>query len=1441
MKPRNPTLRFARNPFFPTAMTLAGVALIASHSAHAAAGTWTGTAAGPFNWSDTTQWSSGTVADGVGSNAAFNVSGTSPISTVVTATLDTARTIGGISRGGTGTGTQARWTITSATKVLTLDNGANNVNITIGANANTILTVDAEIVLNSNLLLSLNGNNNNQIVLGSTVGGHTITGAKNVTIANSNSFGAGKATINANINTSGSITNTSSFGQVHLLAGIIGNTVTGLTQSGTVGLTLTAANTYAGPTSVSAGTLTVNGANGSINQSSGITLNGGLLFLDNSGTNNTDRIANDVTVSLGGELSLTGNATANPSESFGVLTFGLGNAALTATSFTGQTATLSASLLARTASAFGTGFVRGSSLGGAGSSFIGKIALGATPSGANLVGAGGAPAGSTTTTNLGIVPWMVGASAVASTAGTGFVTYDTTSGSLRPLASGEYETNTLTLATAGSNVRDTTASETGIASTTLNSLLLVPAAAQTITGAGGGSNVLTITSGSLASALASGVIGTAAFNSTISGFDSVAFGNDEAVITVAQTGGSITINSPVSVTNGGGLTKSGVGTLTLGAVNSYTGLTIVNQGTLQVGTATTGDLGSNTANIVLNGGTLAFGRTNAGLTLSNNISGSGGVIQSGAGGTTVISGTNTYTGATAVSAGTLSLTGSLSGTAITTSGSGVVNESSTGVIGGAVRFTQGSTGTSILSGVNTYSVGTTVSAGALVIPTGGSLAASSAAMNVGGASGAVLAVTGGTVGAIGGALRVASASSTLLTSSGTLYLSGGSITSLQDATLAWTSTTGATSSTGTFYQTGGAYTQSGGDFYVSAWTSGSATGTVSISGGTFTSFNTKAFFLGNNVGGCNGVVNVDGTGALTVPSSFSTTNATSATINLGGGTLTTPAWASAGTANTTLNFHGGTLKASAANTNFLGAGTNAVNLFAGGGTIDTQANSLTITQVLQNPANSGISTPAITTPDTITVFTSPPTVTFTGGTGSGGSAYATLDTSGKITGIVVTHVGSYTVAPTLSVAGSTTVFATPTLTANSTGGLTKNGNGALTLSGANIFTGPTAVNAGALTLTNATALTTSSGVTIAGGAALQMLAVSPTFSTTTLALNGTGPGSGGALQTAGGSGTTNWNGAVSLGSDSLIAVNGGTRLNIGGTINLGNFNLTVQTDGTNINTFSGIISGVGGITKTSGSKLVLSGANTYTGATNVNGGTLALGVASALSSTAVSIGSATLDAATFVNTAGTLDAAGVSVINLGAGGTLAFADSSAISWTGGTLTLTGTYVSGSSLRFGTTSGGLTPAQLALISKPGGGAVALNASGYLIDAVAGGYAGWQTANSTAQAINLDHDSDGVSNGVEYFLGGNANTTGFTALPGVTNTGGILSITWTKAAGYTGTYGNDFVVETSSTLTGTWGTASLGAGANEVVITGNNVKYTFPASGSPNFARLRVTGP
>ena len=310
-------------------------------------------------------------------------------------------------------------------------------------------------------------------------------------------------------------------------------------------------------------------------------------------------------------------------------------------------------------------------------------------------------------------------------------------------------------------------------------------------------------------------------------------------------------------------------------------------------------------------------------------------------------------------------------------------------------------------------------------------------------------------------------------------------------------------------------------------------------------------------------------------------------------------------------------------------------------------------------------------------------------------------------------------------------------------------------------------------------------------------------------------------------------GSVSLNNlnATLGALTGTRNLALGsGTVSIGNNHL-----GT---TYSGVLSGTGGsLVKIGNGTLTLSGANSYTGTTSVNSGTLALGAANVLPNTAVTIGNATLDAATFSDTVGTLAVTSTAKINLGSGAALAFANSSAIGWTGGTLNLTGTFVPGVSLRFGTTSGGLTSTQLALISAPGFTSFSLGSTGYLTATAAGAYSSWKTANSTTQAINLDHDGDGVSNGIEYFLFGSANTTGFTALPGAIRTAGTLSITWTKAASYTGTYGTDFVVETSSTLTGVWATETLGA---NVTITGSNVKFTFPAE-TKKFARLKVTGP
>jgi autotransporter-associated beta strand protein len=265
------------------------------------------------------------------------------------------------------------------------------------------------------------------------------------------------------------------------------------------------------------------------------------------------------------------------------------------------------------------------------------------------------------------------------------------------------------------------------------------------------------------------------------------------------------------------------------------------------------------------------------------------------------------------------------------------------------------------------------------------------------------------------------------------------------------------------------------------------------------------------------------------------------------------------------------------------------------------------------------------------------------------------------------------------------------------------------------------------------------------------------------------------------------------------------------------------------------------LTKTGAGTQILASTNTYTGNTTISGGTLALGANNALPATPVSIGTATLDAATFDDTVGTLDAAGSAVINLGAGANLVFADSSGIDWTGGTLNITGTFVSGSSLKFGSSMGGLLPGQLALISVNGAGAgtYTLDSNGFLV--APGGsnnYASWANdpakGNIPGEPATGDFDNDGITNIVEYALGQNPRVSSQPA--------GVLAgnvITYTKGADAIANGDVSWVIEISQTLdTGSWSPAVTQSGGDP----SSTISHTFtPGTPAKNFARLKVTQP
>lgn len=107
----------------------------------------------------------------------------------------------------------------------------------------------------------------------------------------------------------------------------------------------------------------------------------------------------------------------------------------------------------------------------------------------------------------------------------------------------------------------------------------------------------------------------------------------------------------------------------------------------------------------------------------------------------------------------------------------------------------------------------------------------------------------------------------------------------------------------------------------------------------------------------------------------------------------------------------------------------------------------------------------------------------------------------------------------------------------------------------------------------------------------------------------------------------------------------------------------------------------------------------------------------------------------------------------------------------------------------------------------------------------GYSAWAVLNAGNQLPSLDFDKDGISNGIEYFMGQTGST--FTANPPVV--GGL--VTWPKSPSFIGSY----AVKISTDLV-TWTTATTG-----VVDNGTSVQYTIPTGDSKRFVRLEVVIP
>ena len=151
-----------------------------------------------------------------------------------------------------------------------------------------------------------------------------------------------------------------------------------------------------------------------------------------------------------------------------------------------------------------------------------------------------------------------------------------------------------------------------------------------------------------------------------------------------------TIDAPLVNGSSTSLTKVGGGTLILTGANTYSGGTVISGGTLQIGNGIGSLTGSIIGNVTDNG-IFAINRFDA-VTFAGTISGSGAFHQLGRG-TTTLTADNTYTGGTTISAGILQLgNGGTTGSIvgnIVDNGTLTINRSNVVVISGVISGTGG--------------------------------------------------------------------------------------------------------------------------------------------------------------------------------------------------------------------------------------------------------------------------------------------------------------------------------------------------------------------------------------------------------------------------------------------------------------------------------------------------------------------------------------------------------------------------------------------------------------------------------------------------------------------------------------------------------------------------------------------------------------------------------
>lgn len=764
----------------------------------------------------------------------------------------------------------------------------------------------------------------------------------------------------------------------------------------------------------------------------------------------------------------------------------------------------------------------------------------------------------------------------------------------------------------------------------------------------------------------------------------VAGGAADALTLGGSYAGTNTVSGVISGV--GDLVSDGAGTWVLDAENTFNGRITVQNGTLRAGNAlafgtTTGvtinggilDLGgfdfelpslAGSGGILdLGGQTLTLRGSEDSTDYAGNITGSGGLTKLGASVQT-LSGANTYTGATTIGGGTLGLNFAaaggpisdiLSGTSILNMGggnlavTGAAGENNTQTFNG-LNITGGTNNISAVSGAGgsvTLNLGAITRTGGLVdfdLPTNGFIATSNTTL------GGWATINNGSNYAkvVGGHITAFEATDYTVQDDPTLWADDQIIT--DDATGFGT---GAVSSPDGTLQLGGL-----------RYTAAQAT-TVNIAGGTTLGVDGNILVapsvLANNqlitggsltgpLGGGALGIQQNSTGIFTIASQI---------VDNGGDTV---GFTKAGTGRVVLS--------------------NANNTYTGP-TVISQG-----TLTVGNIANGGVaSSIGASAADPSNLVIEAGTLSYTGATATTDRGFTIVRGGPDASEIQVTN-------------GATNLTFTGQVTSPDDADLEKTGAGTLTLANAaNNYTGATIVSGGTLsvnTLANggvASGIGMSSNASsklVLGGGTLQYTGgdvssdrgftlgpgvggIDVSSPGTTLTLSGDAVGAGALRKDGAGtlvlSGTNTYAGTTTIASGTLRAgstqafggaapmvVASGATLDLagfdntvgvlsnsgaaGGNVTLGSATLTVQG---NNGTFSGAISGSGGLIKGAGGTQTISGCgNSYTGATTINAGTLSVSCLADGGSNS-DIGASTNDSANLVLGAGTLAYTGATV------------------------------------------------------------------------------------------------------------------------------------------------------------------------------------------------------